>query len=341
VGEGPIRDPRRAGFETGDWYIHDGLTGERRFGPIKGVGVATARAFSPDGRWFWADRRKSSSSSESLRGLCIFYAATGEEAVTLHDEPDMMTGQCRFAPDSLSVAVSWWDKKITWPDRRLMIQIIDLPSRRERLRVELPKRPWIRIERWDGRRLFAVERLPPDETKTEEERCWEFDTSRDPIGEGSLDPLLVGHKGSPGTPNSHWFAGNDWAAFFSFLPANRPPKSKFEEWRDWLATQLGIDMAPSKRMQLSGRFVDRPSGAIRYELPRAVSHGVFISDDGRRMVCPRGDDAIEVWDVHPPSRWPKALGAGAVVAACFLGFGRWRRRRELARTPHPPPCLIS
>jgi hypothetical protein len=133
-------------------------------------------------------------------------------------------------------------------------------------------------------------------------------------------------------------AGDNWAAFFSILPPNRRPKSKFEEWRDWLAACLGSDMAPSKRMQLSARFVDRLSGAFRYELPRPVSHGVFISDDGRRMVCPRGDDAIEVWDVNPPSRWPKALAAGVVITACILGFGRWRRRRELARTAVSPAC---
>jgi hypothetical protein len=344
-------------FITGDWYLHDGITGQRKAGPIPGVTLVDHNAFSPDARWFVGIRGQLRNCFRERAGIDIFSADTGDLVLALPDRDGLVAGECFFAPDSATVAVDWWpqDWKCEVPTKHT-VQVFKLSSGHERYRFELPPRPWLRINKWDGRCLEAI-RLegfvrgtdgPPgyfvgrscgfdrDAVITLQGGAapgysigcsFVFDLSQDPVGDGVEDPLLREFIGAP--VSLVWKDGPGWVAYFCILPSPRQ-STGFTVWRDWFAAKVGVSPSVDQVMKIKARFVDRGTGAVRYELPYIVGYECDVRRDGRRLACPTDDGRVEVWDTDPPPRWPATLAVGAVAAGGVLALGRWRCRRSKA-----------
>ncbi len=213
----------------------------------------------------------------------------------------------------------------------LPIRIIELPSAKELRRFDLPglpERQWLHIRRWDGRYLLAVQIVQLESEGRKEWQQITFDTSTDPLGEGTIDPMLRLHEESA-NDSTFWSEAPDRAAFGKIIRGGQ--KSRLDEVREWLTAKLGIDLTPQHQIRANVRIVDRATGETRYQLPRPLAITICLSRDGRRLAATHDHDSIEVWNVDPPPRWPFALSAGALSFGGILAFGRWRRRRELAR----------
>lgn len=312
VGEGRLKNPTQLNFETGEWYLHDGVTGTRQAGPVPGI--ARASDLSPDGRWFVGTRGHAAGGWKALGGEDIYSSADGARAVSLSEENGLKVAGCQFAPDGATVAV-WWSGK-----DQPIIQVLDLPSGRERGRVQLPPRPWVRIDKWDGRRLEAVEREPEDPSGQSLWRAWSFDLSQQPVGEGIANPLLsVPVRDAAG--RHFWIDGSEWVVYGT-LVAPPPP---LPWWWDRFHKALGLSRPPGRQLLSTARLVDRATGATRYKLPHAVGHPLRMSPDGQRLACMGDGDSVEVWDMDP-LRWPWAIAAGVAASAGVLALGRGRRR---------------
>jgi hypothetical protein len=323
VGEGgPLPNTARADFGTGDWYLHDGVTGQRRLGPIPGVVMAYRSSFSLDGRWFHAFRSPFAHRPGDPQNTAIFSAATGDVLIELA-ERNNLTASCLFAPDGCSAVVTWWPKQYPLGETTLAVEVIELPSGKLRRRCELPKRPWVWARRWDGRILEMMVNLPADGQGRVPTRSCVFDLTRDPIGVGVENPLLTAFLDAESGPN-HWQAGNGWLAFFT-VHRTPPTPPWHQKVREWLQAKLGIGFFDKEHRYFSAKFVDPATGAFRYEVPRLLQPTCLVSPDGRLLAADVGESAIEVWQIPPTPRWPIALVAGLGVATAVALFGRYRR----------------
>jgi hypothetical protein len=337
VGEGERISPPISSelpdFGSGDWYLHDGITGKRLAGPIRGVGMVfpNPNPFSPDGRWalgFHFDPGgKGKPPWSGKPTLHIFSATTGEVIAQVGERDGSDPTGCCFAPNGDSAAIFWsyMDKQSGYA--RHTMRIFELPSGRERLRFDLPKRPWIRVDGWDGRFLEAVASVPDDPSGDVVWQSCVFDLSKEPVGEGFEDPLLRGTDGAGDAPKS-WLHGEDWVGRFRILPADDPPPAVLAWW-DRIAARVGLRRRPSG-IQVSARLIDRATGQVRYEAPTPIGHPPRVSPDGRWLACRHDSESIEVWDTKRRPLWPQALAAGIVAGGGVLLVGRWRRRRRHA-----------
>jgi hypothetical protein len=327
VGEGFPPEPGRLDFGTGRWYLHDAVSGRRRTGPIAGLALVPPAAFSPDGRWFWGLRGEPDKGFQGLAGIGIFSADTGELVLAPPTRNDQTAGSCLFAPDGDTVAVWRVEKDKPRETARHTIQVVELPAGRERRRVDLPTRSWIRADKWDGRYFEAVADAPGD-SSGEVRRRHAFDFTKDPVGKGVEDPLLVETPSSDVSGPVYWLAGPGWAARFTIVRPDSP--GPVGTWWSRVATRLGTGREPHRGPGVTARFVDRATGATRYELPRVVGHPCVVSPDGRRLACAGDGESVEVWDTDPSLRWPWALVLGVAAAGCVLGIGSLRGRHVRA-----------
>jgi hypothetical protein len=337
VGIGPPF-PATASLATGNWYLHDGVTGERLTGPIPGMNRAYRFNFSPDGRWFAGHRGDpQAGSAEGVGGIDIYSAATAERVVALPDENGCNARRAVFSHDGTSAALNWGASARKQDDGApAVFRIIEVPSGKERRRITFPAGPWefADIVRWDGRYL-EVRALKPDGPAGESlEYTTIFDSEQDDLGEGFEDPVLRCRRNK-----EVWNAstsGPDWLMYFTIGPPP-PPRKGFAGWFESLAVRVGAARPPTRGgRQVTVRFADRETGVIRYELPRPVDLDLFVSPDGHRLVCGGHDYGIEVWDTYPPVRWHKALLAGLAAAGGVLAIAKWRRRRAVAKAAVSP-----
>jgi hypothetical protein len=324
---------------TGEWYLHDGVTGDCLTGPISGVNRVYGDAFSRDGRWFVAHRGDpAAGTQEAVGGIDIYSTANCERVVALPDEDGCEALRSVYAPDGTSAAVEWYPRAKDAEARRgapAVFRIIEIPSGKERRRITFPPGPWewTYIDRWDGRYL-EVRALKPDGPAGESlEYTTIFDTAQDDLGEGNEDPVLRGRRNG-GVWNSSK-SGPDWLMYFTIGPTLPPPQG-LAGWFDSLAVRIGAARPPLRGRQVSVRFADRQTGEVRYELPRPVDLDLHVSPDGRRLICGGGDYGIEVWDTSPPVRWHKALLGGLAAAGVILALGKLRRKRALAKAAVSP-----
>src|SRR5262245_18698026 len=98
VGEGVPPDVTRADLASGQWYLHDAVTGQRLAGPIRGVAGVGPGAFSPDGRWFKGIRGDPHGGFSKLGSIDIYSSETGGLIVELPDQ-DGMRAFPYFPPD--------------------------------------------------------------------------------------------------------------------------------------------------------------------------------------------------------------------------------------------------
>jgi hypothetical protein len=351
VGEGMPADRGGLNFGTGDWYLYDAVSGQRRAGPIARVAWIAPKAFSEDGRWFWGRRGDPQGGLDATEGAVVFSAATGDLVLDLLDRDGMRAGMCFFAPDGETVAVVWVTPGQPPRDTRHTIQIIDLPSGQERCRLNLPPSEWEWFDKWDGRLLWAVERLPGEQAPAGVPhnsfvqlpavpafrlKCWAFDLSPGGMGEGIEQPLLLGRTSGP-AGSSYWQEGPGWAAYFQLVPPEAQGTAD-GWWSPLMARLVGKrDPAP---MRVTVRVADPASGATRYEFPRPMGYPCAIAPDGRRLACAGGSHSVEVWDADPWPRWPGAVAAGVAAAAGVLALG-WRRRAKTLAAPNNLPASDS
>ena len=323
VGEGvPGTDigQGHASFATGDWYLHDGITGQRRVGPIPGVVMAYRNAFSPDGRWFHAFRDPFNRPGDPINSA-IFSAATGEVLLELRDRDNQQAG-CLFAQDGASAVVTWWPKKHPLGATTPTVEIIELPSCKLRRRYELPLRSWTWARRWDGKSLEIMMDLPADRQGRVATRSCQFDLTLDSIGASVENPLLTASWDSVSGPN-FWQTGDGWLAFFT-IHRTPPTPPWYQKAREWLQAQLGIGFFNKEHRYLSAKFVNPATGAFRYEVPRLLQPTCLVAPDGRLLAADVGESGFEVWQIPPTPRWPIALVAGLGVATAVALFGRYR-----------------
>ncbi len=328
VGEGFPPDPTRTDLGTGEWFLHDGVTGERYAGPIAGMVMAFGEPFSPDNRWFVGACGELGGGWDKLAGIDIFSAATGEKVVSLADHDGRRTRACHFSPDGATAAVDWQliGADINVP---LTVQIIDLPSGRERRRVVLP--PKANSRRWDGRYLRAVSYEPHGDEAVF--RAYTLDLAQDRLDFKTAKPWLTMRTGKKGEPNG-WIEGRDWLAYLTFVPHDEPSTPG---WWDKLMERLALRSVPFPGPRATLRFVDRSTGETRYETPRPLGLTCLVSEDGRLLAGAGDNRTIEVWRTDPWPRWPSAVLVGAVVAAGVLMIGQLRQKGS----PHPTREAIS
>jgi hypothetical protein len=323
VGEGvPGMDigQGHASFAAGDWYLHDGVTGQRRAGPIPGVVMANRNSFSPDGRWFHAFRNPFNPLGEP-QNSAIFSVATSDVLIELA-ERNNLTASCLFAPDGCSAVVTWWPKQYPLDETTLAVEVIELPSGKLRRRCELPRRPWKWARRWDGKSLEVLADLPADGEGRVPTRSCVFDLTQESIGIGVENRLLTASWDSVSGPNL-WQAGDGWLAFFT-IHRTPPTPPWYQKAREWIQPQLGVGFFNKEHRYLSAKFVDPATGAFRYEVPSLLQPTCLVSPDGRLLAADVGESAIEVWQIPPTPRWPIALVAGLGVATAVALFGRYR-----------------
>jgi hypothetical protein len=325
VGEGFPDTPASASFASGDWYLHDAVTGRRLMGPIPGAAAAGMWSFSPDSRWFYiacGDRR---GGFRGVHGCAIGSAASGRLVVRLDERQGLKGPQLKFAPDGNSACAFWAAPEFQAGKVKAAIQVIDLPSGRDRRWLDLPARPWTRVESWDGRQLVMVVSDGADAAAYPRHRCI-FDLAQGSAGEG-IDLSEPAEQ-----KDLFWKDGPGWRARFEYVPPGKSLLSpRLAYGLDLALGFFGIRRDPQTGNRRQVRFVDPDTGATRYELPRPVRISCIVSPSGRRMACNTADNGVEVWDVDPPPRWPWAVGAGLVAAAVTSALGRLRVRWHARR----------
>jgi hypothetical protein len=320
LGEGvpPAHNPSIAELWTGDWFLHDGITGRRILGPIEGANHINIEYFSADNRWFAAYRGEPRSGVQHLHRLGIYSTETGKCIKELSDAASR-EGFCQFAPDGNSVAVRWWASRKDGDKRPTTVEIIELPSAHLRRRVEFPRDYF--FVRWDGRFLTAVKH---DAEPAHMNSQIIFDLEQNPLGDGFADPLCRDVFDDSGK-HVRWVlnSGSEWLAYFNNVwPGESRPG--IAGWVDGLTVRLGWARDMTKENRANVWTADRTTGQARYTLPRPVPLSLRFSDDGKLLAC--GEDSIEVWDADPPPRWPKAIAWGFIAAGTVIVLGRWRKR---------------
>lgn len=329
VGEGRLASLVSPNFETGAWYLHDGVTGERRLGPLPDIAAAGPSCFSDDNRWFVAYRGDPDGGLAALRGPCIHASVTGKRVFPLPGTSDSTWQMCHFAPDGNSAILGGFTRAPGGGiGRTISVQIIELPSGQEVRSLSLPEGNWMSITAWDGRYLDAT-RSHTDATGLQSEQNCRFDLSSDNPGPPLEDLSLasVPHPARGGT--NYWMAGPDWITYVSMVPPPGPPtglEKELERLRKW----LGLYTPSMNGILLQVRIMDRPSGRLRREFPCHLIHPCFVSADGQLLICRGVDRCIEVWDTYPPLRWPWGMAAGLILGGSVLALGRRFKKKPKA-----------
>jgi WD40 repeat protein len=320
VGEGMPWDQNRADLASGEWYLHDGRSGARLRGPIPGLALVPAQANAQNSNWFFGFLGDPFGGPQFYSGLAFISAKTGEIVSKFASTENAMPAMGGFAPDGSSAAVAWLPKGLRVLSRPV-VKIVEVPSGRVRCQFQLPERQWVRIANWDGQRLEAVATVLAGPNNWDERRTWVFDTSQNPVGDGSFEPLLNESLFPNDTYCQH---GPGWLARFSILPASNP--TVLDNVIARLKSKLGMVALRSPGVSMS--ILEPRTGTLLYQMPRIVGHPVCVSPDGKRMACAAEDMSIEVWDLEPPGlRWQLALALGLISATSVLGpFELWRRR---------------
>ncbi len=336
VGEGASSSPARGDFHSGDWFLHDAITGRRLSGPIPKLTEARLETvfyptlFSPDGQWFHGRRIRTDKGIK----MCaeVFSATTGD--LVLSCAPDGYG--CivwSIAPDGSSAAISLAaiNGRIKGiPDA---VMIVELPSGKELRRFDLPFDSIIGINHWDGRRLHTTLRSPNGPNGIKVLSSLTFDTTLEPIGEGVGDPMLVAEFPNDGQPK-YWLDGSESVAYVQILSGLDIVQTRpwYQEARQWLAKHVGVSYTPPRGVHVSVNVVNRQSKATTFVSPQPLGHPVMVSPSGRLLACATDDNGIAVWDTNPGPRWAWSLAAGFGALAVFwlLGRVRWRR------SPTPP-----
>jgi hypothetical protein len=304
-------------------FLRDLKTGQLRAGRVAEVGQLGSNPFSPDGRWFWFYHAspKSQPGVNHFDGIEIISTASGENIATLRERDEEFPVDCCFSPDGRALAVRWC--KLKTPAARHSVEIIEVPSGKERRRFELPDQPWHRLYKLVGDRLYA-EAYIVDTTAGQRRafrRTYSFDLGAESIGDGTEEPLLGGMDDIVAGGNDTWEEGADWVAHLR-LGFSRP--RPWERWLQKTSALVGLESMPEAHVRL--RFLDRATGEVRSELADCVTFPCCISSDGKRVACVRHSGHVEVWSTEPQRRWPWTVAAGIAAAAPVLAWGRWRSR---------------
>jgi hypothetical protein len=300
------------------YFIHDAVTGARRAGPITQVGHLNPGCFSADGRWFQVYQ---GNMSNPIMGLDIVDTATGERIVKLRDQNDVKPYDLCFASDGSAAAIHWCQK--TKDSKRHYVQIIRLPGGEELRRFDLPGELWQRVDKWVGNRLFAETNVPDGAPNKYFRRSYSFDMTREPIGDGTEEPLLNGYvNGTNG--QTFWDDGPGWVAYLEL--ASVVP-TKWDEWYEWFGGKVGVNWKARSGLYVTVRFVDSSSGRLRYAVPKPLAFECIISSDGKRVASVDPNLGVEVWNADPSPRWPWAFTAAGFTVGLGLLVGRWQSRR--------------
>jgi hypothetical protein len=303
-------------FKKGQWYVHDGVTGQRRIGPIPGIVMAWT--VSPDNRWFTGSPSDPMNGLDQSEGLFLFSTTSGQRIPLRPDRDGVIATFCLFTTDGTSAAVAWRTNKGEPANVDHVIQIIELPSGRPRRQFVLPRRDWVRIDWWDGRYVRAVANQADRKRRTH----YVFDTTQEPVGDGVAQPLFLESQGM------HFsLEAEACLAHVYFLPPGSPP-STFIAWVDSIAGWMGRRRPTPNGRGLKAEIVDTATGAPRYEIPCRLRHPCRLTPDGQLLACAAEDDGLEVWDTQPPRRWPIMLAAAAAAGGAIVALGRWRCRRQ-------------
>jgi hypothetical protein len=273
-----------------------------------------AKAFSPDGRYFWA--------SEGDK-VYVISTANAQTIINVHPpRPDDLVYDAIFAPDSSALAILWCKhyKGSTFD----CVQIVDVPDGKERCRFSVPPELEGRAAfiKWVGNRLYLAGNLrDPPRGKTWHRR-YVFDLTGNSIDKGTSGPLLSTDYDSERRNWPFWMDGPDWVAYLDRVSIEG--NSLWDKWRGRLMWRLGIR---EDRRRVTVSFFDQDTGTVRrvMQFPSELEH--VIARDGKSVACLVEGGFVEVWDTDPPSRWPWAAIVGIASAGLVLFVGRWHSRR--------------
>lgn len=312
-----------------DYFLHDAITGRRLAGPIQARGFG----FSEDGRWLHTrtSRRISSTQYGSIE---IRSATTGEPILSCPAPDGFSTVTHMLAPDGASMAIVLGSMKTSRAGKQYSVMIVELPSGKEIRRFDLPGTNWEQIDRWDGRRLqFRLTKMLEPSGSGNIKGSRTFDTTLDPIGWGTSDPLLTAAS-FEGEPPKDWIDGSESVAYLEWLRQPTVPTPGHQIFLQWLLRIAGVrnvpPYVPPNGEHMIVRVVDRKSGMATYEAVHPAHQSIKVSSSGRLLACMSQDSVVTVWDTAPEprwKRWPWSLAAGlSVLAVCWLlGRVRWRR----------------
>jgi hypothetical protein len=270
-----------------------------------------------------------------VHGIAIVWAEIGDVVATVGGRGRIWADDVSFAPDGSSAAVllhshgtstptasvSAWTRRPS-KDWRAAILLVDLPSGKALRWLNLPRRPWTYIRRWDGRRLEMVASLDDAPRGFGLEWCFIFDLLQDPVSETK--------EGD--TDRVDKFQGPGWRAEFD-------PEAPllagtlgfwYASWIDPLLRKVGIVRQDTDGHYMV-RIVDSKTGGTQREMSSPVPWPLMFSPDGRRMVCPAVGEGVEVWDTDPPPRWPWIAGAGIGGVVFAVAICRGSRRIHRVR----------
>src|SRR5207302_744069 len=121
------------------YFLHDAHTGRMLAGPIPLR--ATPGLFftiSANCQWLWINNI---TASDTRDGFDVSEACTGQLVLRVRRQGAAVPLCLRFASDNSAIAVLWKNSCKDLP-AAYFVQIIDLPSGKERRRVNLPASPW-------------------------------------------------------------------------------------------------------------------------------------------------------------------------------------------------------
>jgi hypothetical protein len=272
-------------------------------------------SYSQDGRWCCASKDK-------LKGLAVIDTGTAETVLRLSPLADRYPWATAFSPDGQSVAVHW--RPVAKGDRHV-VAIYELPSGREIRRLDLPERPWQRINSWESDDRLYAEINEPDSNgpRSYFRRTFSFNVSDADFGAERMEPLRAGHVAGNGR-QTYWDTGDGWVAHLTTLsPDEGPPLRKATEWID---RKFGTSLTAKYTSSVRIRMLDSANGSIRCEVPQAAS-GCTFSQDGRWIAS--AGNAVEVWSVPPPRQALWSTVAGLATFGTILAVGRRRSRAGL------------